>query len=240
MHSFLDAKRMAKLLRQHLDERKVEVSHGECLELVAKQFGAASWNVLAARIEAVTEDTTGLSLPDGWQVTGLTDRSAYRLGLDRSEPGIALIESRLGRDEEGDVADRFACLMQSVMADSFRGQRIRLSASLRTQDADLGTIWMRVDARPGTILQFDNLMKRTAQGPLTGTKGWTARSIVLDVPQEAASIHYGFLLQKHGRVWARSFRLERVGLEIAPTIDPRPFLAKPTNLDFAQPSRPGA
>ena len=234
MHSFLDAKRMAKVLRQHLGERKVEASHAECLELVARQFGAANWNVLAARIEAVTEDTTGLGLPDGWHVTGLTNRAAYRLGLDRSEPGTALIESRLGRDEEGDVADRFACLMQSVVADSFRGQRIRLSASLRTQDADLGTIWMRVDARPGAILQFDNMMKRTAHGPLRGTTNWTARSIVLDVPQEAASIHYGFLLQKHGRVWARSFRLELVGTEIAPTVEPQPFLARPTNLDFSQ------
>ena len=240
MHSFLDAKRMAKVLRQHLGERKVEVSHGECLEFVARQFGAASWNVLAARIESVTEDTTGLSLPDGWRPTGLTDRSAYRLGLDRSGPGTALIESRLGRDEEGDVADRFAGLMQSVTADGFRGQRIRLSASLRTQDADLGTIWMRVDARPGAILQFDNMMKRTTQGPLKGTMGWTARSIVLDIPQEAASIHYGFLLQKHGRVWARAFRLEPVGLEIAPTVDPQPYLARPTNLDFARTSRPDA
>lgn len=240
MHSFLDAKRMAKTLRRHLGERKVEVSHSECLELVARQFGAANWNTLAARIEAVTEDTTGLSLPDGWLITGLTDRSAYRLGLDRSQPGTALIESRLGRDNEGTVVDRFACLMQSVMADSFRGQRIRLGASLRTEGADLGTIWMRVDARPGAILRFDNMMKRTTQGPLTGTTGWTARSIVLDVPQEAVSIHYGFLLQKHGRVWARSFRLECVGPEVAPTIDPQPYLSEPTNLDFAQASRPEA
>lgn len=235
MHSFLDAKRMAKVLRQHLGERNIEVSHGECLELVARQFGAPNWNVLAAQIEAVTEGNGTLAMPHGWSATGLTDLLAYRLGLDRSSPGTALIESRLPRSDDPAIKEtRFACLMQSVVADGWRGRRVRLTASLRTEDADAGTIWMRVDARPGAVLQFDNMLKRHEHGALRGTIGWTERSIVLDVPPEAASIHYGFLLQNHGRVWARLFRLESVSENVSPTAGHHSYLARPTNLDFAQ------
>ncbi|CAN1724118.1 Bleomycin resistance protein [Hyphomicrobium sp. 1Nfss2.1] len=47
-----DAKAMARALRNALGDKQVTLSHSECLEIVAKQFGAENWNVLAARIEA--------------------------------------------------------------------------------------------------------------------------------------------------------------------------------------------
>ena len=50
MRNYLDAKLMAKQLRQRLAEKSVELGHSECLELVASQFGYADWNTLAARI----------------------------------------------------------------------------------------------------------------------------------------------------------------------------------------------
>jgi hypothetical protein len=64
---------------------------------------------------------------------------------------------------------------------------------------------MRVDRAPGSAIRFDNMMTRKANGALKGTNGWTERSIVLEVPDEATSIHYGFFLQGYGRVWAKSF-----------------------------------
>ncbi|MEI9899838.1 MAG: glyoxalase superfamily protein [Hyphomicrobium sp.] len=50
MHT--DAKAMARALRTSLGEKQIALSHSECLEIVARQLGAESWNVLAARIEA--------------------------------------------------------------------------------------------------------------------------------------------------------------------------------------------
>lgn len=41
---------MAKALRQALSDRKIELSHSDCLELVAKQFGLKDWNSLSAAI----------------------------------------------------------------------------------------------------------------------------------------------------------------------------------------------
>ena len=52
MRTFLDAKAMAKSLREGLGQKKIDVSHSDCLELVARQFSTDSWNVLAARIAA--------------------------------------------------------------------------------------------------------------------------------------------------------------------------------------------
>lgn len=54
MHSVLDSKAMAKVLRQSLAMRGLNLSHSECLEIVAHQFGLADWNTLSAIILAAT------------------------------------------------------------------------------------------------------------------------------------------------------------------------------------------
>lgn len=51
MRTFTDAKAMARALRTALEEKQLALSHSECLEIVAKQFGTENWNVLAAKIE---------------------------------------------------------------------------------------------------------------------------------------------------------------------------------------------
>jgi hypothetical protein len=234
MRSFLDAKLMAKSLREVLRKRNIAMSHGDCLEIVARQFGVADWNMLAARIAAVAGDGQKLPLPTGWIVTGHTDLTHYRLGLDPSMQGVALIESRFGRDGGVDLSgDNYAVLMQSIMADAFRGRRLRLTASLRTDEADAGTIWMRIDRAPGGVIGFDNMLHRAVDGALRGTRSWAERSIVLDVPEEATSVHYGFLLQGYGRVRAKGFSLEVVGEDVL-TSGRQAYLPKPHNLDFSQ------
>jgi hypothetical protein len=252
MHSFVDAKLMAKALRHALVQRQIELSHSDCLELVAKQFNLANWNTLSALIEAAGARNTPLPLPRDWVATGQTGRKYYRLGLDPAAPGTALIECLFSRHSGVDLSDnRFATIMQSILADEFRGQNLRLTARIRTEDADCGTIWMRVDGPPGaSSLRFDNLMERTTDGPLSGTSAWTERQIILDIPDEAQSVHYGFFLKGYGRVSARSFRLDAADRAVATTDSlprrngsalPRSVnLPRPTNLDFSEPSPPAA
>ncbi|MCJ9724549.1 pentapeptide repeat-containing protein [Agrobacterium sp. SHOUNA12C] len=43
-------KGMAKALRQALNDRKIDISHSDCLELIAKQFGVKDWNALSAAV----------------------------------------------------------------------------------------------------------------------------------------------------------------------------------------------
>lgn len=52
MRTFLDAKEMAKAVREMLDGKGIVLQHSEALDIVARQFGAESWNVLSAKIAA--------------------------------------------------------------------------------------------------------------------------------------------------------------------------------------------
>lgn len=50
MLGYHDAKAMAKAMREALSERKVDISHSQALEVVARQFGFANWNILASKL----------------------------------------------------------------------------------------------------------------------------------------------------------------------------------------------
>jgi catechol 2,3-dioxygenase-like lactoylglutathione lyase family enzyme len=53
MRDFRDAKTMAKTLRAELSRLgSTELTHSQCLEIVARQFGFDDWNILAARLNA--------------------------------------------------------------------------------------------------------------------------------------------------------------------------------------------
>lgn len=237
MNSLLEAKAMAKALRLSLGELDIHLSHSACLELVARQFGLSDWNVLAARIAKFKAKREPLRLPAGWFPTGFTDTTYYRVGLDRTAPECALIE-RIS-DRGPDPKERYACLMQSIDADPYRGTRLKLAANIRTEDADCGTIWMRIDGAGKRSLRFDNMMSRVTDGAISATTGWTSRSIVLDIPTEAESIHYGFFLKGHGKIWARRFTLEVVSDSIAITdishhsTQKKAFPNQPVNIDFS-------
>ena len=227
MLHFSDSKSMAKALRKALAARQIEISHSDSLEIVAQQFGFANWNMLSGRIDT---DAEAPALPEGWIVTGQGRPNLYRIGVDPARPGSVKIETI---DRSGVVeADAFGSLMQSIAADAYRGRTIRIRAELRSRGAERGALWMRVDPRDGRRhLRFDNMLTRRKNGPLRGDVDWTERSVVLDVPDDAASIHYGIMLGGGGELWARNFVLEEVDpslVEVTQTEYPK----GPTNLDF--------
>ena len=55
MRTYLQAKSMAKALRDELAAKNISLSHSECLEIVARQFGFGDWNTLASKIRVETE-----------------------------------------------------------------------------------------------------------------------------------------------------------------------------------------
>jgi hypothetical protein len=64
MRDFTDAKAMAKSLRATLAQQGIELSHGQSLELVARQFDLPDWNVLSAQITAKSSDpSSGPAIP---------------------------------------------------------------------------------------------------------------------------------------------------------------------------------
>lgn len=239
MRDYRDAKAMATTLRQLLRDRQVDLSHGECLEIVARQFGLRNWNVLADRLgPGRPVVSSGLSLPAGWWPSGARP-DLYEMGVD---PGMrvggqvaAVIRARHPEQPLAYAAGVFATLMQSVDAGGWRCRRVALEAGLRCQDvAGAAAIWLRVDKAPGQPIAFDNLETRAAEGPLRGDHDWTTRRIVLDVGEEATTLNYGFMLRGTGSVWATDVRITEVGPDVAQTGTGPRRLDAPGNLDFSR------
>jgi hypothetical protein len=108
MRTFQDVKIMARTLREELSRREVALSHGECLDIVARQFGLGNWNVAAAKLGSATPlsavpaiaKVATLPLPAGWVFEG--SRLDYDVGVDvamrRGSGHPALIRSFPGND----------------------------------------------------------------------------------------------------------------------------------------------
>jgi hypothetical protein len=164
----------------------------------------------------------------GWQVRESAPHS-YEVGVDdrtRSEG------TRSGYIRSRPHASGFGTLMQTIKADVYLGQRLRLTGRVKTNRVEgwVG-LWMRVDAPNGDVLGFDNMNDRRIQG----TTGWTAYDVVLDVPSSATSIAFGVLLDGPGQTWLDDVVLTVVTDAVPTTalpadIDDPP--ARAVNLDF--------
>lgn len=185
-------------------------------------------------------------VPSGWTTTGKgTDRYFFSTDTGQGVPmGKRFVEIRSIRpaqtgshiapkDTTHDVQRHFATLLQGIRADAYRGKRIRLSANLRTRNADSVALWMLVDAENGKVLAFDDMGSRK----LSGTHPWERQEVVLDVPVQSATIAFGFLLAGNGEAAASDFAFETVDAGIATTAASQPEAAStlpdaPVNLDL--------
>ncbi|HLP06696.1 MAG TPA: M56 family metallopeptidase [Opitutaceae bacterium] len=129
-----------------------------------------------------------------------------------------------------ETTNTFGGMMQSCDAAAFRGKRVRFSGLLKTRDAAGGAcLWLRVDGADGKSLAFDNMQRQ----PVTGTKDWTPAEIVLEVPEAAATLNFGFFLMDTGQAWVSALAFAEAGREIAVTDSQGRLPEKPTNLGFA-------
>lgn len=126
---------------------------------------------------------------------------------------------------------QFATMMQGFKSQTYKGKRIKLSCFLKTEQVDKCGAWLRVDNVNGDTVQFDNMDNRSIQG----TTDWNHYSLVLDVPEDSASIHFGVLLIGKGKVWADGFRFDVVTDKVPTTnmLLEEHLPVQPTNLDFS-------
>lgn len=177
-----------------------------------------------------TDRTKTNQAPVGWFLSG-TDPASYRTGVDRAtnhggRPS-AFLASTLP------VAGGFGTLMQSIDATAYAGRRVRLRASVQSQDVDgWAGMWMRVD-HGKAVRAFDNMENRA----IKGTHAWQTCDVVLDVASDATSISFGILLSGTGQVWLNHVTLDPVGEETGGTGQipvPQPLSTHPVNTDFSQ------
>jgi len=123
--------------------------------------------------------------------------------------------------------------MQAVDASAYRGKRTRLQCQIKAVGVSGGvTPWFRVDGPAGS-LRFENLERYQRGGPINGDTDWTARTIVLDVPEDATMLNFGFYLKGSGRGLARAIELAEVDSATPLNTPDTGALPKPTNLDFS-------
>lgn len=140
-----------------------------------------------------------------------------------------------------------AGVVQVASAVSFRDTRVRFSGFLQVASIDRNVpasamIWIRADDPSGRVVAFQNTLGRHR----FESGNWHAASIVIDIPIEAYTLHYGASLVGNGSVWIDLLSFEEVSEEIPLTS--RPFsvvifnrvpapgeiLQSPTNLDFEE------
>jgi hypothetical protein len=179
-------------------------------------------------LTSLLSETSLDPLPDGWFMSG--NRSAdYIAGLlprGRAYDGKRVIQLRFRAAEP---PTGFGTVMQSIDAARYRGQRVRFSAMLRGEEiGNWAGTWLRIDAASGTRA-LDNMSDR----PLRAAAGWTEAANVLDVGEDAASLHFGVLLSGAGAVDIARPRFEVVGDDVAVTAAPgHPLAPEPQGLDF--------
>jgi hypothetical protein len=148
----------------------------------------------------------------GWVVTeeALQD---YEVGTDSlvKHSGKA---SAFARSKSATTTARAVALRQSVKADPFRGQRVRLSGWLKAEKVEeWAGLWLRIDGEQGVRLSLDNMQHRRVKG----TTDWQQYELVLDVPEHAIAVSFGLVLAGKGQAWMDDLRLDKVGREVATT-----------------------
>lgn len=185
------------------------------------------------RSTAVTADP-----PKGWFAAGSHPKN-YEMSSDTTvkHSGQASAHIKfIAANAEG-----FGTLMQVFRADDYWGKRVRMSAWMRSEDANSAQLWLRLDGAKG-MLGFDNMGNRAVKG----TSDWKKYEITLDVPAATVNIGFGAMVVGKGQVWVDDFMFEVVGQDVPPTNmltpeqikaerETRPVPARqPANLNFEE------
>jgi hypothetical protein len=182
------------------------------------------WLLVANGLNAQPQQTE--HAPTGWFLAG-NNPTNYRTGVDRGDIHGALPSAYLASLAKG---KGFGTLMQSISTTTYAGKRVRLRGWVKSQDIDdWAGLWMRVDKGRETVA-FDNMQDRG----IKGTEAWSTYDVVLDVPVDATSIHFGILLTGVGEVWMNDLSLEVVDTRTPTTGTNRGTTPpeRPVNLGF--------
>lgn len=180
-------------------------------------------------MRTLLEKPEEVEVMNGWFLSGATPQN-FEMGRDFQVVHKGNASGYL-RSIKAVGEEQFGTVMQQFHASKYCGKRLKLSCFIKTEDIQgFAGLWMRIDAKDGDTLQFDNMSNR----PITGTTGWNYYSVVLDVPEHAGAIYFGVLLQGSGMVWMDEFTFEEVD-EKTPTTNfkaPDNMPAEPINLNF--------
>lgn len=173
-------------------------------------------------------------MPKGWFKSGSNPQN-YEMTVDTAVRHGGKASARI--KFIGNNAEGFGTLMQTSKADDFLGQRLRMSAWMKTEDANAAELWLRMGSAKG-MLALDNMENR----PVQGTTEWKKYELTMDVPSTTVELAFGAFVSGKGQLWVDDFSFAVVGKEV-PTTNmitgeenegppPAPSTQQPANLDF--------
>lgn len=134
--------------------------------------------------------------PQQWS-TAQIDGLVFRCDAEKPNSGKhSLLFDTTAADLGG---SNFVATSQRIDAKPFRGQTIRLSAFVKTEElgeGSAGQLWMRIDRESGETGGFDNMDDR----PIT-SETWEENEITLKVDEDAQAIFAGLIVSGQGKVW---------------------------------------
>jgi hypothetical protein len=145
----------------------------------------------------------------GWIVSGGA-RDSYAVRRDTQGGHTAWL-----LEPTRDTAGGYGTWMRHVDAGDYKGKRVRITASVKTQGATQRVdFWARAQ---GERSPSDGQGLGGDWRALPADSGWVQEVIVLDVPAETAFLEYGVGVAGPGKVWLESAKVEAVGADVAAT-----------------------
>jgi hypothetical protein len=188
------------------------------------------WRVAAGTVIALAMCALAATakVPRGWIMAG-SNPELFEGGVDAEQTYQGLV-SAFVKSRQSSVHG-FGTLMQTVLAEQYKGKRVRLSGVVKSQDVvGWAGLWMRVD-EGNSAVAFDNMQNRSIEG----TTQWQRYDVVLDVPKHATGISFGILLNGAGEVWLTSTKFDVVGADVPVTITGgKKVPESPVNLEFTE------
>lgn len=218
-------------LEQQVSNLKAQpVSGGSSTRTAASAPATPAAPAVADALPEIKGVTRGA--PAGWRKNG-SKPDAFEVGVDANHSWGGM-PSAYAKSVSADAQNAFAGMMQTTAADQYKNKRVRMNGWIKTEDVAQGggQLWLRVDGPGGgNVLAFDNMNDRAPKG----TNDWEEYSIVLDVPETATSLNYGYFLRGTGQMWINGVTFELVGDDV-PSTDMyskrRALPPTPVNLGF--------
>jgi hypothetical protein len=173
------------------------------------------------------------TVPTGWVFRSYTEKS-YKMYMDKAtlRNGKAVPTIKSVKEVKNQAG--YANLSQSFLSAKYKGQRIRMSGYMRTQNVTgWAAFWLRADKYSINNHSFDNMQDRQ----ISATNDWTKYDIVLDIPDSATKLDFGAMLIGNGQIWVDNITFEIVDKSVSLTGDGNFFENKfmhlePIDLNF--------
>jgi bifunctional DNase/RNase len=161
----------------------------------------------------------------GWQFLGDPERFDFAIDWQASSTGAASLAIMLREnpaDERGMAPPTSALIRhQGFLADHYQGQRLRMRCRIKAEYLQQIHLYLMVSGPPAEHATDESanaytLVADTTVEPAANTKDWICQELAIDVPEDAFSIFFYFVLEGACKIWLDGIGVEKVEKGVTP------------------------